>query len=327
MGDHRPNKQRIMLPAAMLVTFGLGACDENGEFAFPMAAQTAEAEQSAAPVRTVTTTEEDVERPDLFGVTTRGLWDGRPSLGGVWVAHPDVTDPERARIRNTLTGESIVGALFRRERENPGPALQVSSDAAEALGMLAGAPTELSVVVLRREEVTVETVAPAPETTEVEELPAPAEVDATDLAPAGAVAVGSAAAVAAPAAEAVTEVAEEAAEIVEVNLPPAPAAVPEPEAVAEATAAVAADIPAPPASFEVGTGSIQIGVFSLEANAEKTAQRIRDAGIATMVLPEDAGGRTVWRVVSEGSTDATARDLTIAQIKDLGFVDAFAISL
>ena len=93
----------------------------------------------------------DVQAPEVFQVTEEGLWDGRPSLGGVWVAHPDVADPERVLIRNEATGATVVGALFRRERDVPGPALQVSSDAAEALAMLAGAPEVLSVTALRRE--------------------------------------------------------------------------------------------------------------------------------------------------------------------------------
>ncbi len=32
--------------------------------------------------------ERDVEAPEVFQITENGLWDGRPSLGGVWVAHP-----------------------------------------------------------------------------------------------------------------------------------------------------------------------------------------------------------------------------------------------
>ncbi len=92
----------------------------------------------------------DVEAPEIFQVSDTGLWDGRPSLGGIWVAHPDVVNPERAMIRNTATGKSTIGALFRRERENPGPRIQVSSDAAAALGLLAGQPMALSVVALRR---------------------------------------------------------------------------------------------------------------------------------------------------------------------------------
>lgn len=94
----------------------------------------------------------DVEAPEVFQVTDSALWDGRPSLGGIWVASPDVTDPERVVMFNPATGKSVTGALFRRERENPGPTLQISSDAAEALGILAGQPAEIRVTALRREE-------------------------------------------------------------------------------------------------------------------------------------------------------------------------------
>jgi len=95
----------------------------------------------------------DVEVPEVFQKTEMALWDGRPSFGGQWVAHPDVAAPERVVILNTATSESIIGALFKRERETSGPPFQVSSDAAEALGMLAGAPTQLTVTALRREPV------------------------------------------------------------------------------------------------------------------------------------------------------------------------------
>ena len=92
----------------------------------------------------------EVEAPDVFQTTDSALWDGRPSLGGIWVASPDVTDPMRVVILNPATGKSVNGALFRRERENPGPPLQVSSDTAEALGLLAGQPTMLQVTALRK---------------------------------------------------------------------------------------------------------------------------------------------------------------------------------
>jgi rare lipoprotein A len=94
----------------------------------------------------------DVEAPEIFQVTDSALWDGRPSLGGIWVASPDVTDPERVVMVNPATGKTVQGALFRRERDNPGPPLQISSDAAEALGMLAGQPAEIRVTALRRVE-------------------------------------------------------------------------------------------------------------------------------------------------------------------------------
>ncbi len=94
----------------------------------------------------------EVEAPEVFQATDSALWDGRPSLGGIWVAAPDATNPERVLIFNPATGKSVTGALFRRERENPGPRLQLSSDAAEALGILAGQPTEIRVTALRKVE-------------------------------------------------------------------------------------------------------------------------------------------------------------------------------
>lgn len=130
------------------------------------------------------TVEEDVEAPEVFSVTEQGLWDGRPSLGGIWVAHPDVTDPERVLIRNAANGRTVVGALFRRETELPGPPLQVSSDAAAELQMVAGAPQELSVVALRRREVPAEPPEPELEEDAPEPVEASAEVIETTLSPA-----------------------------------------------------------------------------------------------------------------------------------------------
>lgn len=95
----------------------------------------------------------DIEAPEVFQTTDSALWDGRPSLGGIWVASPEVTNPEHVLMFNPATGKSITGALFKRERDNPGPKLQLSSDAAEALGILAGQPTEIRVTALRKEEV------------------------------------------------------------------------------------------------------------------------------------------------------------------------------
>ena len=131
---------------------------------------------SGTPVATsVEVVERDVEAPDVFDVSEAGLWDGRPSLGGIWVAHPDVKDPERVIIRAKNNGKFVIGALFRRERENAGPRLQLSSDAADALGILAGQPTNVSVIALRRE-----TVSAAPEADAVEK---PTEVSDAPLDP------------------------------------------------------------------------------------------------------------------------------------------------
>ena len=156
----RVGRRLLCLTGSVLAIATLSACSEGPELAF---LKPNSAEGGAEVLRSANTTtklvERDVEAPDVFSSTESGLWDGRPSLGGVWVAHPDVTDPERVIIRNESNGKFVIGALFRRERDIPGPRLQASSDAAAALGMLAGAPVRLNVTALRREE-----VAPEPDT-------------------------------------------------------------------------------------------------------------------------------------------------------------------
>lgn len=328
---------------ALMAAMGLAACDENGEFAFPTAdgAQAQVDLPANAPNQRVQAGR-DIERPDIFEVTDRGLWDGRSSLGGVWVAHPDVQDPDRVVIRNSENGRSIVGALFRRERENPGPLLQVSSDAAEELGILAGAPTELTVIVLRREEVDVEEVPEVDANPVVASLEAPISVEAQTLDPVeasgasvGAAAAGAAAGAGAvavvlpPALEAATAAVEQsvsvAAETTQIAATAAATAQAVTAEVAETaeTVDVSAVLAPPPAPVEpLPEGSTaQIGIYSVEANAGSDAQTIIASGIQAAVLPEEMGGRTVWRVIAGPLTDTG----DIARLKQLGFVDAFVI--
>lgn len=104
------------------------------------------------PVEGAVRLDSDVEAPEIFRAEDEALWDGRPSLGGVWVAAPDVREPERVLMRNLDNGVTTIGALFRRERITPGPPLQLSSEAAVALGILAGAPTRIEVVALKEGE-------------------------------------------------------------------------------------------------------------------------------------------------------------------------------
>lgn len=245
--------------------------------------------QSQAPAQSVQLVERDIEAPEVFQVTEKGLWDGRPSLGGVWVAHPEVLDPERVIIRNQSNGKFVIGALFRRERENPGPALQVSSDAAAALEMLAGAPVELQVVALRREEVTEAT------NTAVVDFEEPAEITATSLDPIA----GAAAAI-------------DAAETEQVASVQAPPAVPAPTSA--------------PASSTLSKPFIQLGIFSVEENATRTADQMRSAGIVPTVKEQSSQGRAFWRViVGPAATEAERADL-LAKVKGMGFADAYAVT-
>jgi hypothetical protein len=96
--------------------------------------------------------ERDVEAPEIFSADDLGLWDGRPSLGGIWVAATDVRQPERVIIRNPANGKQVIGALFKKEHADDGLALMLSSDAAIALGVPAGQPTDITVTALRTRE-------------------------------------------------------------------------------------------------------------------------------------------------------------------------------
>lgn len=275
---------------ALVSIIALSGCVEEGGGLF--SSRDADAD-GPAPIGATRLVERDVEAPEIFEVTTEGLWDGRPSLGGVWVAHPDVGDPERVIIRNDENGRFVIGALFRRERDNPGPDLQISSDAAAALGALAGDPTMLNVTALRREEVA-ETAdaapdAMAPGAADVAASAAAGEITATPL-DAGGDAISAAAA------------AIEAAD-----------ATPQPSAARTPSAG------APDQAY------VQIGIFSVQENATNTGQALRSVGLEPTIYDQSSNGRQFWRVVVGPADSEATRDAILENVRELGFDDAFFV--
>ena len=268
----------------------LVACDGANLPAFLQGGQgTSATDGTAAPgTRSTRLVERDVEAPEVFSVSENGLWDGRPSLGGVWAAHPDVSEPERVIIRNETNGNFVIGALFRKERETPGPRLQISSDAAAALGVLAGAPTQLNVVALRREEVPDDATSAPPQDAPIGDggFDAPTDVAETTLDP----------------------IAESAAAVLDAAPPPAPAAAPA------------------PATSTLDKPFIQIGIFSIEQNANNTATAMRQAGMVPTVLEQSSSGKTFWRVLVGPAQTRAERSALLAKIKDTGFTDAYAVT-
>lgn len=282
-------KQRLfglVVPSIALVA--LAGCE--GGFELPFGGGSGETAQTASVAAAQPGEERDVEAPEVFRAAESGLWDGRPSLGGVWVAHPDVTDPERVIIVNNANGSSVIGALFRREREAPGPRIQVSSDAATELGLLAGQPQQLTVTALRREVVE----APAPVA-----LP-DAEPIATETLDGDPIAAAAAAIDEAESAPAIT-----------------PAAAPAPAAPAPVPASAPSSLEKP---------FIQIGIFSIEANANNTGASLRNAGIIPTILRQESQGKTFWRVIVGPSTNETERAQVLTQVKSLGFNDAYFVT-
>ncbi|MEI4473503.1 SPOR domain-containing protein [Frigidibacter sp. MR17.24] len=247
----------------------------------------------------------DVEAPEVFQATDDGLWDGRPSLGGVWVAHPEVKDPERVIIRNTKTDAFVIGALFRRERDMPGPRIQVSSDAAGALGMLAGQPANLQITALRREEAAPE-AAPAATGTETDATVAAAETPARPTTPPASAGPASGASTAASAMSTLAATAPRT---------PAPAA--------GATSGAAATAPVAGA---LKRAYVQIGIFSVEANAGRARKQMQDAGLTAETRRDESQGKTFWRVVTGPFASEADRSAAIAKVKSLGYPDAYAVS-
>ncbi|MCF6431424.1 MULTISPECIES: SPOR domain-containing protein [unclassified Leisingera] len=296
------------IAAAVLGLLLMAGCEDGSKLAFLQPKAKAGGEvQASSSTKLV---ERDVEAPDVFQVTEAGLWDGRPSIGGVWVAHPDTKDPERVIIRNNANGQFVIGALFRREREIPGPRLQVSSDAAAALGMLAGAPAELNVTALRREEVSNE----PPVEDQTAELPA-AEADAeADPAAVLAAAAGQ--------------------EISETPLDPIAGAAAAIEASAPAVPAQTAPAQAKPAAAPAASAQksaldkpyIQIGIFSVEANAKRTANMMRSAGMVPVVREQASSGKAFWRVLVGPAQNKTERSQLLKSVKETGFADAYAVT-
>ncbi|KRS19177.1 SPOR domain-containing protein [Roseovarius indicus] len=291
MAYHTEGRRLLRAGTAIALAGGLalGGCGEGtegGTFGFlKPKADTAE----AADMQDTSTTklvERDVEAPEVFQVTDSGLWDGRPSLGGVWVAHPDVKEPERVIIRNTKNSKFVIGALFRRERNNPGPSIQVSSDAASALGMLAGAPAQLNVTALRREAqpTDAEEVAEAPAT----DLTAPESVEATTLDP----------------------------------VSTATAAIEE----AEATPPTPEPKPKPPQTSSLDKPYLQIGIFSVEENALNTAEAMRQNGMVPTVKKQSAKGKTFWRVIVGPAANKAERSALLRKVKGVGFADAYPVT-
>lgn len=340
---------RVAVRAVLFSTtlFGLAACEDG----LNLGGGTSADAEAPAPAVSADGAVRDVQRPDIFQTQEEALWDGRPSLGGIWVAHPDVTTPERAIIVNETTGQRIAGALFRRERDNPGPRIQLSSDAAAALNILAGQPTEVSVVAVRQEEIEVEEPDPVISDEDIGDDAESSDGDggaaaATAAAAAGATeaatpekprgnffqrlfggnrrttATDTAAAADAGSGEAPTESA--AAPSVETQ--------PLDPVTTGAAAAIAAadedDKPAPrPERTEAPSGLrnpfVQVGLFTVEANAFSARDNLRSAGIVPTVLEGSNDSGPFWRVVVGPVTTKDDQAKLLAQVKNLGFRDAF----
>lgn len=304
---------------ALRIGMGMGAvavlagCMEGAQLpAFLAAPQT---EGAPAAQATAATVARDVEAPEVFELRAEGLWDGRPSLGGIWVAHASVDDPQRVVIRNLATGQSVNGALFRRERDNPGPPVQVSAEAAGAIGLIAGQPASLEVVALKRVEVP---VAPAAAPTEAGTAAAqPGPDDPRPRPRPGAAAPAPTAEATPPAATPASTTT--AATITAEPLDPLASAA---RAVAEAEAAEAAAA----APGALARPWLQVGMFTTEQNAQVAAERLTAVEMPARVAGGTYREAAVWRVLIGPAADRAELRALTEKAKALGYADAYPVA-
>ena len=167
--------------------------------------------------------------------------------------------------------------------------------------MVAGAPTELNVTALRREEETIAPTETAPEDiTTVEGVAAPADVSETTLDP---IAAAGAAIDAAEPTDAETATAAAAPA-------PTPAPAPKPQ----------------PKPSNLAKPFVQIGIFSVEANAGRAAKQMENAGMVPTIKRSEINGKPFWRVVVGPATTRSELNGLLKTIKGEGFSDAYAVS-
>lgn len=275
--------------------------------------------------------ERETERPDIYSREARGLWDGRISLGGRWVAIPEDIKADRVRITNQSNGTVIEGALFQRDANLPGPYYMVSMDAAQALGMDPGVPADLKVVVVRTE--TVEIPAPTPVPVE-----APAEEEADD---GGAAAAEGAVAGGAIAATALPDAAAPAAPDAAVAAAPEPVTSPLENTVldalrrvesgsgtsAAAPAAATAAAPAAPAAdpgAEPPAPYLQVASGSNREGADAVLRRVKGADLPGTVRSGGTDAAPIYRVVAGPFETRGDYEAARAALRELGYEDAFA---
>jgi len=267
-----------------------------------------------APVSTsdsVEIVEIDVTAPEAFSITDKALWDGRPTFGGVWIAYPGIEKPERVRIRNATTGKEVIGALYKRERDFPGPKIELSADAAAALGVQAGTPVELTIVALRRKTVEVVVEAEEPNMTTPLRRPAPEPTEAP-------------APVENPVEEPVAVITPE----IEV-----PAVVVAPIVEPVPTPIIATDIeetalPAVGSTPEAANGPgtyIQVATLQSKSRAEVTVQKLITAGLDAAIRERQVGDKTLYRIIVGPAKTPEALEIIMSVVKELGYTDAIVL--
>ena len=81
-----------------------------------------------------------------------------------------------------------------------------------------------------------------------------------------------------------------------------------------------------PARSSLSKPYVQIGIFSVESNANRTAKQMRSEGMVPTVFEQSANGKNFWRVVVGPAQSSSERAALLKKIKGIGFSDAYAVS-
>ena len=71
---------------------------------------------------------------------------------------------------------------------------------------------------------------------------------------------------------------------------------------------------------------VQLGIFSVEANAKKAAAQMQKVGLKASVHQDQSQGKTFWRVLIGPATSVVDRDAMAAKVKSLGYPDSYPVS-
>lgn len=285
--------------------------------------------------------------PRAFHATGFALWDGTPTLSGIWIAHPMADIARRVRLTNGENGIQTDAAMFRRDPKLSGPRILVSSDAARILGLEAGHATGITIEGLSRrvfaETASSATQQPGLASTEVPPGGAAAEPAAPTVAaapPAPPTAPDTAPPNPATAEPAAPEITREPArpdspppasdENISQSTPGAPARAstqPPVNTAAQQQAAGTGDPapePAPEASGNIADGRyfIQAGVFGEPGNATRLVAKLRAADLPAKKMPLILGERRFTRVLIGPYRTNAERNTALEIVRKLGPADA-----
>ncbi|MBD3766109.1 MAG: SPOR domain-containing protein, partial [Rhodobacterales bacterium] len=70
-------------------------------------------------------------------------------------------------------------------------------------------------------------------------------------------------------------------------------------------------------------GTVQIGIFSVAANARRAADMLSRAGIPATVTPGATQGKPFWSVTAGSAASQADRAPLLEKIRALGFTDAY----